>query len=531
MTAPTHDHTQPQPLADASMLEDKVPESLKLSRVVAGLTALLSVLFFAVSTFWRLWHTDLWGHLAYGRIIAGAKSIPATEPLMPLCVGVPFIDTAWLTQVTSYAMFERYGFTSLGFLYAASVTAMSALLVYRGYQRSQSVGLTLCGWLLWMWGCWTQLSIVRPQLAGMLCFATLLVLVTSRHPRLWHWFAVPLLFVVWANCHGSFLVGLVLLATLAVGRAVDLAVRCGEFRAIRRDSQVRRFVLLLELAAAAVLINPYGLRLYAEVLTIANHPNMAELGEWQPLSLRMPQGQAVAAIGLLLVVLYRLSPRRVTAAEVMLLFGFGSAALWSSRMIVWWVPLATYFAMLHASAVWHAWVSPLEQRDPSSSRGLWTVVTLGAAFVGFGLTPFGGRFLHGNEGSWKLQTLVSRQTPLAIVKQLNEMYEQKKLPRGLMFNTYEWGDYLLWAGSPELQQKVFVASHVHLVPREVWQDYIAISNVSSGWEDLLDRYGINLIVLDESTHDILIRRLRENENWRANYSDNVGAVFVRRKPI
>ena len=510
------------------MLEDKVPESLKASRVLAGFSVLIGVLFLFFS-FRPLWHTDLWGHLAYGRTLVTTKTLPITEPLMPLASGVPFVDTAWLSQVVGYAMFDRLGFTSMSFLYAAAITSMAVLLLYRGYQRSQSVGITVLGLVIWLWGCWQHLNIIRPQLAGMLCFIILLTLVTSRHRRTWHWVAVPALFAAWANFHGSFLVGFVLLAGLAAGRAMDLAVRCGEFRAIRRDSLVRRYVLMLELAAVAVLLNPYGLRLYAEVLSISSNPNVAELVEWGPLQLRMSQGQASAAIGLLLIVLYRLSPRRVTSAEVLLLFGFGAAALWSSRMIVWWMPLAAYYAVVHASAIWHKWQQPIEPLPISPRNGRWSVVTVGAAWFCFAITPFGGRLLHGDQGKLKVSRMVSSQTPLGVVEHLHKMAEQKRLPRGQAFNTYEWGDYLLWAGPPEV--KVFVASHAHLVPREVWNDYVAVSNGSADWDDRLDRYGVNLIILDEATHDGLIRKLRENDRWLTSYSDNVGAVFTRKKPI
>ncbi|HLQ44160.1 MAG TPA: hypothetical protein VK137_05490, partial [Planctomycetaceae bacterium] len=365
-------------------------------------------------------------------------------------------------------------------------------------------------------------------LAGMLCFMVLWTLVTSRHRRAWYWLAVPALFAAWANLHGSFGVGLVLLAVLAAGRSIDLLVRCGEFRAIRRDNHVRRYLLMLELAAVAVLLNPYGIRLYAEVLNIANNPNVADLVEWGPLQLRIFQGQTAAAIGLLLIVLYRLSPRRVTSAEVLLLCGFGAAALWTSRMLVWWVPLAAYHAVLHASAIRHARASSNESVQPSPRKGLWSVVTVGAIFVCFGFTPFGGRLLHGDTGKLTMSKLVSHQTPLGVVEYLQKLSNEKRLPRGQAFNTFEWGDYLLWAGPPELN--VFVASHAHLVPREVWSDYVAISNGSADWADRLDRYGVNLIVLDNATHDGLIRKLRENENW-STYSDDVGAVFVRRKPI
>ena len=516
------------PIADASMLEDKVPEHLKASATTAGFTVVLGLLFMFLS-FRPLWHTDLWGHLSYGRTIVATKSLPTTEPLMPLAAGVPLVDTAWLSQVIGFEAMSRFGITSLSFLYAASITAMALLLVWRGYQRSQNAAITIAGLLLWLWGCWQHLNIMRPQMAGMLCFILLLTLLTSRHRRTWHWIALPALFVAWANLHGSFVVGLMLLTGFAAGRMLDLAVRCGDFKAIRQDSRVRRCVLLLELAAAAVLINPYGVRLYAEVLTVANNPNVAELTEWGPLQLRMSQGQAAAVIALVLIVLYRLTPRRVTSAEVLLLFGFGAAALWSSRMLVWWIPLAVTFGMQHASAIWHQWKSSAESHESSRRNGRWSVVTVGIVWICFAFTPFGGRLLHGNEGKLPLEKLVSRQTPLGVAAHLKKLADQDRWPRGQMFNTFEWGDYLLWAGPPKL--KVFVASHVHLVPREVWTDYITISEVSSGWEEMLDRYGVNLIAVDVATHGNLIGRLRESENWKLSYSDNVGVVFVRKKVI
>lgn len=524
------------PLADASMLEDKVPAYLKASSTTAVFALALGLLYVCLSIR-PLWHTDLWGHLAYGRLIVSTKSLPATEPLMPLAVGVPFIDTAWLSQVIGFEAMNRLGITSLSFLYAASITAMAALLAWRGYRRSGSPAIALAGLCLWLWGCWQHLNIMRPQMAGMLGFVMLLMLVTSRHRRTWHWFAVPALFAAWANLHGSFIVGLVLLAGMAFGRMLDLAIRCGDFRAIRRDSQVRRFVLMLELAAAAVLLNPYGVRLYAEVFNIANHPNVADLTEWGPLQLRMAQGQATAAIALLLIVLYRLSPRRITAAEVLLLFGFGGAALWTSRMLVWWVPLAVTFGMQHASAIWHRTLAPSEEHAPAARNGRWSVITTFLVWIFFAISPLGGRLVHGDDGfvyflgffKMKSERMVSRQTPLELTAHLMKLAEQNRFPRGLTFNTYEWGDYLLWAGPPKL--KVFLASHVHLVPREVWKDYITISEVASGWEEMLDRYGVNSIVVDEATHGGLIGTLRQSENWRQTYSDNVGAVFVRRKAI
>ncbi len=61
----------------------------------------IGLAFLALSSL-PLWHTDLWGHLAYGRFIWQAGSIPATEPFMPLSRGVELVDTAWLSQVIGF---------------------------------------------------------------------------------------------------------------------------------------------------------------------------------------------------------------------------------------------------------------------------------------------------------------------------------------------------------------------------------------------------------------------------------------------
>ena len=97
-------------------------------------------------------------------------------------------------------------------------------------------------------------------------------------------------------------------------------------------------------------------------------------------------------------------------------------------------------------------------------------------------------------------------------------------------NTYEWGDYLLWAGPKNA--KWFVNSHAHLAPREVWEDYLRIVGLSRDWEARLDRYGVNTIVLERNMSADLVRALKEKpEAWSLEFQDQFTAVFVRKKPV
>ncbi len=509
-------------LPDASVLEEKVPDCLKLSAKTTICVAFVGLVFMFLS-FRPVWHTDVWGHLAYGELVWESGKLPKTEPLMPLSAGVSFVDSAWLTQIIGYTAFEAVGVSSLSFLYAATITACVILLLWRFQTRTKNVLFSIVGVLVFMLIDWMQLEIVRPQLAGFLCFVSLFTLLTAKQWRRWFWFAVPALFALWANLHGSFPVGLAMLAAFAVGRVIDVLRRARSFRVSFSDQRFWRYFLLTELAAVAVLLNPYGLRLYAEVLTIASSPNLASIVEWHPLEIRMFQGKVAAIVVLALMFVYRMTPRRVSFVEIFLLVGFGAAAMWTSRMILWWAPIATYYLVVHLSAVLPRRKSADGEIEPAARSSRWSLVAVMVAWICFGFTPIAGKLLHGRERD--LNTATSNYTPVAAVEFLNE-----HPPQGQLFNTYEWGDYLLWNGPKDVQ--IFVASHAHLIPREVWSDYMRVIGNSGGGQAILDRYGVNTVLIDYRYRRGLIQSMKRSDNWRLAFDDNDRAVvFVRRKPI
>lgn len=513
---------------DLSKLEDHTPLTIRMPRVLAGLvfTVGLVYLFFCLRP---IYHTDIWGHLSYGQLILQQRSIPATEPLMPLAAGMEFVDTAWLSQVTGYLTWEHLGFAGLQGLYAASIALCTGLLARRCYQSTRNGWFCLLAIIGFLAIAWAPLAVIRPQVAGLACFVVLLTRLTSRRHLRADWVLIPLLFALWANLHGSFLVGLMLLASFAVGRGLDLVRRTGSLQSLLHDRQIRRYFLLLELSAAAVLINPYGLGIYTAALQISSNINLNDLVEWHPLGLQEQQGMVFGAVAVALAILYRSSPRRVRSWEVLTLVALGWSTFCSARMVVWWAPVAALLLAVHGHAVWRQWRHlPLIAERPART-GKWAVVVVGLIWIFFAYSPLGVRIVHGK--SAKPEKALSTDTPRAVAKYLRE-----KQPQGQIFNTYEWGDYLQWAGPPGL--KIFVNSHAHLAPREVWQAYMQISDAQSGWEETLDRYGVNTIVVDQQNRKALIKKLKESEKWKLDFEQgNVDfeqdgqLVFVRRKPI
>lgn len=521
---PTLQETEPQIDGTAvpeGTLEDRIPPALQLSRRTAGTVFGLGLIYF-----WfclkPLWHTDLWGHLAYGRYLWQHGTLPATEPLMPLARGVPFVDSAWLSQLVGYWTVESFGIAGLQGLTALVILAMVGLFYHRLFQWTRS---GLCAWLgtaSLLWLNWANLSVTRPQLAGLLMFVVVLHRLTSRQPRSSDIASVPLVMLLWANLHGSFVMGLSLMGLFLFGRMIDLARRTGTWRSWLHDNHVRRGWVWCQLSFVASLVNPWGLGLYVHIFDVGRNPNLQALTEWHPLNIRALHGMVFVAATLALVVLYRLTPRRIAAWEPLTLISLSVATLWSARFMVWWGPLAALLMTVHFHAVCRRWMSWRAEPAESPKNGKWSVVSMGLIWIFFAYSPLGMRLVHHKEPD--PARALSNNTPLGIVAWLNE-----HPPQGLVFNPYEWGDYLLWAGPAELQ--IFLNSHAHLVPAEVWTHYLAVMDQTVEGAEVLRRYGVNTVILDAEYRSSLIRKMKDDPEWKLAYEDNRGAVFQRKRSI
>ncbi len=102
--------------------------------------AVLGGLFFLFLNLFPLRPSDLWGHVLYGRWILDHQALPAEDPFLSLAAGMPVVDTAWGSQVL-FALVEQFGgLEGLSFLFAATVVATHAVLMYVYYLQSHALG-------------------------------------------------------------------------------------------------------------------------------------------------------------------------------------------------------------------------------------------------------------------------------------------------------------------------------------------------------------------------------------------------------
>ena len=102
-----------------------------------------------------------------------------------------------------------------------------------------------------------------------------------------------------------------------------------------------------------------------------------------------------------------------------------------------------------------------------------------------------------------------------------------------MFNGYNNGGYLIWRLAP--LQQVFIDGRA--LNESVYEDFRRIANNGPQAAEILDRYGIDVIVM-EGFEDItgivwplpLALAGSPRDDWKLVYSDTTSFIFMRRPP-
>jgi hypothetical protein len=188
-------------------------------------------------------------------------------------------------------------------------------------------------------------------------------------------------------------------------------------------------------------------------------------------------------------------------------------------MILWWGPAVGWSIPILASTRWK-WGYRIFADHSLRRKVGWkpTAIGLGILVVACLATPAGRSLATGRPQTFEI--VASNQTPTSAAEYLRE-----HPPRGLIFNPMEWGDYLVWAGPDGL--KIFANSHAHLLPPEIWRDYMRVIEGSSDALAILDRHDVEVVVTDPNRQGTLIEALRADGQWRQAFEDDRSIVFAK----
>ncbi len=503
-----------QPIADRrAEFEDKAVETASCSWIVTILKkcssfpvllgTILVVANFVIERPLRT-EPDTWWHLKYGQDILKTGRFPTGDIYSFTAYGVFRMVYEWLGTIPMAIAYHLGGLRGLDVLLITLTSVIIALIYYYAYLRCRNSKAAFLATVLavpFASLCFT----LRPQLVGFI-FLILTLICLERYRQglqksLW---ALPPIFLLWVNTHGSFALGLFILAVYWASGLVGFT--WGDLIAKRWQPKQRIHIALIFMLCLVVLpITPYGTRMavYPLSMAFAQPLNVANIMEWQPLPFSFWQTKYLLLLLLALIIaIIALRPKYRVEEIGLFLFATFSTLLHARFAIL--------FAMLVAPIVGQMiarWIPPYE---PAIDKHVVNAVLILAGVVMMST--------HLPSQSELLKN-VAKDEPVHAVEYLRN----HSVP-GPMFNDYAFGGYLLWDLGPE--HKVFIDGRADLYEETgVFLDYTMIAEIKPATLGILRNYGIQSCMLAPKSP--LVTLLSALPNWKRVYADNVAEIFVR----
>jgi tetratricopeptide (TPR) repeat protein len=455
--------------------------------------------------------SDLWWHLAGGRWIVQTRTLHFTDPFSFTCHGRPWFHPEWLTDVIFHAWATLFSTEALVWWKWGILVATFALL-FRLLRQICGGSATAYLATLAAIAVGAPFLDIRPQLYTFLGFVVVLSLALPLSRRLW---ILPLVFMLWANLHSGFLLGLVTITAV-----LAISFFYGELP--------RRAVLLVLACLLACFVNGNGSEAILWPIRFAQDSQspFLNIAEWLPpyepggirSSLYYPS-IATFVLSLLIVLgsgAYRRQPRLTLSS---LAIGLVTLVLSiRSRRFIPLFGIAQSLLLAPALVVVGSWLrSRIVRRLPWLHRPrIWPIALPVAAvlFGAFRLAPFP----LSRNAFFYLTALDSFPVEAMNLIEANHL-------EGKVFDLYNWGGYIDWRTDGRLQ--VFIDGRAGTAfDEKTYRQYLHVLGMYEGWEEVVWASGADFVLWPQRSPK-QIEKLRKSGRWLPLYSDHVASLLVR----
>ena len=195
-------------------MPDPVPPAARPRRPADAVPALLVLAFAFLAASFAARNSDLWLHLAAGRLLADGGYSFGVDPFAATTAGVYWANHAWLADLGLFGLFRAAGGSALVVVKAALV-ALTAALMLRSAGSARGPFWVAAGCVLLAVLAASPRLLLQPACLSLLMLAGCLRLLLAGGRAL---HAVPVLIALWVNLDGWFVLGPLLVALFALGR-------------------------------------------------------------------------------------------------------------------------------------------------------------------------------------------------------------------------------------------------------------------------------------------------------------------------
>ncbi len=441
---------------------------------------------------------DYWFYVRVGKDTLQNLAVPQVDTISWSQFGRPIYYQPWLSALVFWLAYAGGGLT-LTFLLRGLLIGITYGLIWK-MMTKEGLAVPFASFLTVLLALATSNNwTLRPQLFAYPLFACLLFILSQwqkgENRTLW---ALPLIGLLWANLHGSFILLFVLAGSALVFGGGD------------------RGKLLLWIVAAALgtLINPQHFKVWGYVGMMLESPSDQLFSvEWLPPQNLGWQMNIFFAWLLLFAPLVALSKSRLSLLDWVWVLTFGWLALSGTRYVIWFLIILSIQTAALLSGLDRFSVRPMPDKKP----------VLGY-LVGSLLICTTLPLLPSLRDLWWPAAPSPYFLPDTPVEATEWLANRPDIP-GPLWNNYAFGSYLAFALP---SRKPWMDSRFNAYPPEQWQRYRALAAASADWEEFFDREGVNLLMLSYAGEPALIDGVDNSPAWCLLYRDPYAVIYTRR---
>lgn len=462
---------------------------------------------------------DLGFHLQVGNSILDGEGWPDRDRFTYTVNDRPYVDGSWGYQLLIAVVERAAGAPGMVLFHVALVLAMLTLVVRTA--RLIPGELSLLSLLILVGAIASEPRFeVRPEIFSYTLLALVLYLL-HRHVEglgspLW---LLPLVFLVWVNSHGLFILGWGALAAFVVGSSL---------RARRLD---RRLLGWSALSVGIGLINPYGWRALAFPLQLATRmgrdnvfrQNIGEFhSPWHYLTTDQLTFYFWPMVCYLLFALLTVcSLRRLLRQRRYSCFFLGVIFLLLSFSMVRNVP-ALVVACLPGTLWGHSIDRLLDRFSFGAAgrrgvqRALIALTLLATSFVALRVVS-DAYYIDAR----RLERFGLGWNRLSSPVDAAEFVREASLP-GRVLNHMNFGAYLGWA----LRQPVYIDSRLEVMGEAFFERYRTVLSSPGELQQAVRRHDVGWVIFPYRLRPDLLAWISSSSDWRLIYVDHLAAIFV-----
>ena len=454
---------------------------------------------------------DLGRHITIGEVLIDTRTMLREDNFSHTMLGKDLILHEWLSDLIFALIYRAAGLNGIAWMTAVVIASTYALLTYGlKYLNVRTFMRLLAGIASFSVGAihWHT----RPHIFTTLIF-TLFVLVLVYFYQTERWqvlIPLPLIMILWANLHGAFISGLVLVGLFGVGLVFE-----------KRFSSAQKVAGLLLALVLASWINPFGPRMVTHSFGYLQLDYLIDFtNEYNSPDFHNIIAWPFAGLIVLSILLGWRSVRSKGWTSLLLICFWTASSLYAGRNIPLYGQLTIIFLASDAD-VFLGGLSPrldgyLTRTDQVGRRaGGWVWAILFAGFL---------IFLEASGGLLDYARLGNNFDPEIFPVEAIDTLIESGLPEGNVFNEFGWGGYLLYRLWPS--RLVFIDGQTDFYGEDLTRLYEQTLNAQGDWQAVLNGYDIQWVILPPERG--LGAWLDQSQDWSRIYRDLTASVWVRR---